>query len=90
VKLSCCGLQKKIEIGNCGVAVAELQYISLKSFGIAIAEVFLQVKALRLRTQKKVARAHLCFYDACNVFLQNLVTTLSLLGPVEQYLKCSI
>jgi hypothetical protein len=45
--------------------IAELRLwsnISLKSFGIAIAEVqyFLQVAELRLRTQKKVARAHLC------------------------------
>jgi hypothetical protein len=37
VKLSSCGLQKKLQVQNCGVAVAE-QY-SLKSCGIAIAEV---------------------------------------------------
>jgi hypothetical protein len=52
VKLSSCGFKvadlKKYF--NCGVAVAEQHF--LKSCGIAIAEV-------RLRTQKKVARAHL-------------------------------
>jgi hypothetical protein len=37
VKLSTCGLQKKLRLRNCGVAVAEQHF--LKSCGIAIAEV---------------------------------------------------
>jgi hypothetical protein len=69
VKLSGCGfevadLKKKLQLRTCGVAFAEQHFV--KSCGIAIAELrlrkcFLQVAELRLRTQKKVARAHLCF-----------------------------
>jgi hypothetical protein len=58
VKLSSCGLRKKLRLRNCGVAIAEQHFF--KSCGIAIAEVLLHVAELRLRTQKKVARAHLC------------------------------
>jgi hypothetical protein len=36
VTLSSCGLQKKLRLRNCGVAVAERHF--LKSCGIAIAE----------------------------------------------------
>ncbi len=59
---SCCGLQKKLRLRNCGVAVAEQHFF--KSCEIAIAELrlrncFLQIEELRLRTQKKVVHAHL-------------------------------
>jgi hypothetical protein len=37
VKLSSCGLRKKLRLRNCGVAVAEQHF--LKKCGIAIAEV---------------------------------------------------
>jgi hypothetical protein len=55
VKLSSCGLEVAGFRKNCDCGIAELRLwsnISFKSCGIAIAE-------LRLRTQKKVERAHL-------------------------------
>jgi hypothetical protein len=62
VKLSSCGLEvvdlgKNCDLRNCGVAVAEKHF--LKSCGIVIEKCFVQVAELRLRTLKKVARAHL-------------------------------
>jgi hypothetical protein len=64
-ELSSCGLRKKLRLRNCGVAVAEQHF--LKSCGIAIAEVLPQVAELRLRTQKKVARAHLWLFVTCSI-----------------------
>jgi hypothetical protein len=55
VKLSSCGLQKKI-------AIAELQLRS---------NISLKVAELRLRTQKKVTRAHLCYLSIC-IYWYNL------------------
>jgi hypothetical protein len=45
------------------IAIAELwlrSNISLKVAGLRLRKCFLQIAELRLRTQKKVARAHLC------------------------------
>jgi hypothetical protein len=63
MKLSSCGLEVADfrKICDCGIAELRLRInIALKSCGIAIVEVFLQVAELRLRTKNKVARAQLC------------------------------
>jgi hypothetical protein len=63
VKLSSCGFkvadfQKNL---NCGLAELQLRSnISLKVAELRLRKCFLQVAELRFRTQKKVARAHLC------------------------------
>jgi hypothetical protein len=62
VKGSRCGLKVVYFRKNCDCRNAKLWLrtnISLKSCEIAIAEVLLQIVELRLRTQKKRARAHL-------------------------------
>ncbi len=60
---------------NCDCRIAELRLqsnISLKSCGIAIAELLpSSCVALRLRTQKKVARAHLCYLVELIIYLTN-------------------
>jgi hypothetical protein len=57
VKVSSCGLRKKLRFRNCGVAVAEQHFF--KSCGIAIAEVLLSSCGIAVADSKKVARAHL-------------------------------
>jgi hypothetical protein len=45
------------------IAIVELQSnISVKVAELRLRNCFLQVAELRLRTQKKVARAHLCWF----------------------------
>jgi hypothetical protein len=59
VKLSSCGF-KVADLKK--IAIAELRLrsnISLKVAELRLRKCFLQVAELRLRTQKKVARAHL-------------------------------
>jgi hypothetical protein len=60
VKLSSCGLRKKLRLRNCGVAVAEKHF--LKVAELRLWKCFLQVAELRLWTKKKVAHAHLCLF----------------------------
>jgi hypothetical protein len=60
VKLSGCGLQKKLQLRNCGVAVAEQH--SLKSCGSAIAEVLSSSCEIAIADSKKsCARPPLLF-----------------------------
>jgi hypothetical protein len=62
VKLSSCGFKVADFKKNCDCGIAELQLrsnISLKVAELRLRKCFLQVAELRLRTQKKVARAHL-------------------------------
>jgi hypothetical protein len=62
LKLSSCGLEVADFIKNCDCGIAELRLrsnISLKVAELRLRMCFLQVAELRLRTQKKVARAHL-------------------------------
>jgi hypothetical protein len=49
VKLSSCGLQKKLQLWNCGVTVQHF----LKSCGIAIAEVLLSSCGIAIADSKK-------------------------------------
>ncbi len=63
VKLLSCGLEVADFRKNCDCRIAELRLrsnISLKVAELRLRKCFLQVAELRLRTQKKVARAHLC------------------------------
>jgi hypothetical protein len=77
MKLSSCGLEVVDLRKNCDCRIAELRLrsnISLKSCGIAIAEVLLQVAELQLRILKKVARPHLwitVIFKRKILFLQN-------------------
>ncbi len=62
VKLSSCGFKVAYLKKNCDCRIAELRLrsnISLKVAELRLRKCFLQVAELRLRTQKKVARAHL-------------------------------
>jgi hypothetical protein len=62
VKLSSCGFKVAYLKKNCDCRIAELRLrsnISLKVVELQLRKFFLQVAELRLRTQKKVARAHL-------------------------------
>jgi hypothetical protein len=62
VKLSSCGLEVADFGKNCGCGIAELRLqsnISLKVAELRLRKCFFQVAELRLRTKKKVARAHL-------------------------------
>jgi hypothetical protein len=54
VKLSSCGLQKKLRLRNCGVVVAEQH--SFKSCGIAIAEVLPSSCGIAIADSKKKLR----------------------------------
>jgi hypothetical protein len=69
VKLSSCGFKvadfKKN--CNCGVAVAKQHFFKVAE--LRLRKCFLQVAELRLRTQKKVALAHLCIYDHCTCYI---------------------
>jgi hypothetical protein len=61
-KLSSCGLEVADIRKNCDCGIAELRLrsnIPLKVAELQLRKFFLQVAELRLRTQKKVARAHL-------------------------------
>jgi hypothetical protein len=61
-KLSNCGLEVADFRKNCDCGIAELRLrsnISLKAAELRLRKCFLQVAELQLRTQKKVARAHL-------------------------------
>jgi hypothetical protein len=63
MKLSSCGLEVADIRKNCDYGITELRLrsnISLKVAELRLLKCFLQVAELRLRTQKKVARAHLC------------------------------
>ncbi len=65
VKSSSCGLEVADFRKNCNCEIAELRLqsnISLKVADLRLRRCFLQDAELRLRTQKKVARAHLCIY----------------------------
>jgi hypothetical protein len=65
VKLSSCGLEVADFRKNCDCGIAELRLrsnIPLKVAELRLRKFFLQVAELRLRTPKKVARAHLCNY----------------------------
>jgi hypothetical protein len=62
LKLSSCGLEVADFRKNCDCGIAELRLwsnISSKVAELRLRKCFLQVAELRLRTQKKVARAHL-------------------------------
>jgi hypothetical protein len=62
-KLSSCRLEVADFRKNCDCGIAELQLQSnvlLKVAELQLWMCFLQVEELRLWTQKKVARAHLC------------------------------
>ncbi len=59
VKLSSCGLQKKLRLRNCRVAVVG-QHFFKKSCGIAITEVLPSSCGIAIADSKIVARAHLC------------------------------
>jgi hypothetical protein len=62
LKLLSCGLEVADFRKNCDCGIAELRLrsnISLKFAELRLRKCFLQVADLRLRTQKKVARAHL-------------------------------
>jgi hypothetical protein len=62
LKLSSCGLEVADFRKNCDYGIAELRLqinISLKVIELRLRKCFLQISELRLRTQKKVARAHL-------------------------------
>jgi hypothetical protein len=64
VKLSSCGLEVADFIENCDCGIAELRlrsYILQKVADLRLRKCFLQVAELRLRTKKKVARAHLWY-----------------------------
>jgi hypothetical protein len=57
VKLSSCGLQKKLQLRNCGVAIVEQHFFKkLRNCECGSASF-----KLRLQTPKKVARAHLWY-----------------------------
>ncbi len=63
VKVSSCGIEVADFGKNCDCGSAELRLwskISLKVAELRLQKCFLEVAELRLRTQKKVARAHLC------------------------------
>ncbi len=62
VRLSSCGFKVVDLLQNCNCGIAELQMwsnISKKVAELRLRKCFLQVAELRLRTQKKVAIAHL-------------------------------
>jgi hypothetical protein len=62
VKLSSCGFKVADLKKKCSCGIAELRLrcnISLKVAELRLRKCFLQVAELRLRTQKKVAYAHL-------------------------------
>jgi hypothetical protein len=62
VKLSSCGFKVANFKKNCDSGIAELRLrtnFSLKVAELRLRKCFLQVAELRLRTQKKVARAYL-------------------------------
>jgi hypothetical protein len=64
VKLLSCELEVADFRKNCDCRIAELRLrsnISLKSCGIAIAEVLPSSCGIAIATQKKVAHAHLCY-----------------------------
>ncbi len=71
VKVSSCGLEVADFGKNCDCETAELRLrsnISLKVAELRLRKCFLQVAELRLRTQKKVARAHLCQLDNPTIY----------------------
>jgi hypothetical protein len=51
LKLSCCGLQKKLRLRNCGVVVADQNFF--KSCGIVIAEVLPSSCGIAIANSKK-------------------------------------
>ncbi len=74
VKLSGCGLEVADFRKNCNCEIAELRLrsnIPLKVAELRLRKFFLQVAELRLRTSKKVARAHLWYsmYTDWNEFV---------------------
>jgi hypothetical protein len=75
LKLSSCRLEVADFIKNCDCGIAELRLrsnIYLKVAELRLRKCFLQVAELRLRTQKKVARAHLCSFVCVCVRLFNI------------------
>jgi hypothetical protein len=54
VKLSSCGLQKKLRLWNCGIAVAE------QNFFLKLWDCDCGNASFKLRNCDKVAHAHLC------------------------------
>jgi hypothetical protein len=86
VKLSSCGLEVADLGKNCGCGFAELRLrsnISLKVAELRLRNCFIQVAELRLRTQKKVVRAHLwmqfmkkldneALHCVCNCSIENV------------------
>jgi hypothetical protein len=72
VKLSSCRLEVADFRKNCNCEVAVRNKIPLKVAELRLRKFFLQVAELRLRTPKKVARAHLWLKLPYTVLVQNL------------------
>ncbi len=72
VKLSSCGLEVADLGKNCDCGIAELRLrsnISIKVAELRLRKCFVQVAELRLRTQKKIARAHLWLWNVLQIWL---------------------
>jgi hypothetical protein len=80
-KLSSCGLKVADSKKNCDCGIAELRLrsnISLNVAELRLRKCFLLVAELRLRTQKKVARAHLWYQHSLSSVPSSSVSTPSL------------
>jgi hypothetical protein len=91
VKLSSCGLEVADCKKNCDCGIAELRLqsnISLKVAELRLRKYFLLLAELRLRTQKKVARAHLWYSNILNIYMFVHLRILSIC-ILQTYMICT-